>query len=191
MRPARLQCAVLAAAVLMALGAAGCGGEKTDEHGVELPAREGLAIDVGGVDYNVPITRELNLRITPDKAYYKGPEPKPGFTYYGVFIQACNTGKVPHQSVREFRVTDNQGNEFEPVQLPPDNAFAYSPRKLAPHQCIPEAGSVAQQGPDAASMLLFEFPITSTENRPLDLEIDGPYDLLKAKRQIKKVELDL
>ena len=46
-----------------------------DEHepGVEEPAREGLAIHVGGIDYNVFITRELNLEITPDKAYYEGP----------------------------------------------------------------------------------------------------------------------
>jgi hypothetical protein len=191
MRLARLQRAALAAALLVALGAGGCGGEKTDEQGVELPAREGLGVNLGGVDYNVLITRELNLRIAPDKAYYQGPEPKPGFTYYGVFIQACNRSKVPRQTIREFRITDNQETEFEPVPLSPDNAFAYVPRKLAPQQCIPEAGSVAQQGPTAGSMLLFEFPLASTENRPLELQLRGPYDLLKAKRQIKKVELDL
>jgi hypothetical protein len=191
MRLARLQCAVLAAAVLIALGAAGCGGVKTDEQGVVQPAREGLGVPLNGVDYNVFITRELNLRITPDEAYYQGPEPKPGFTYYGIFIQACNKSTVPRQTIREFRVTDNQETEFEPVPVSPDNAFGYTPRKLAPQQCIPEAGSVAQQGPTAGSMLLFDFPLATTENRPLELELRGPYDLLKAKRQIKKVELDL
>lgn len=191
MRLARLQCTALAAAVLVALGAAGCGGEKADELGVEEPTAEGLAVNLGGVDYNVFITRELNLKIQPDEAYYHGPEPKPGFTYYGLFIQACNNGKTAKQTIREFRVTDNQDNEFEPIQLPPDNAFAYTPRKLMPKQCIPAAGSVAQQGPAAGSLLLFEFPLASTENRPLELELRGPFDILKAKRQIKKVELDL
>lgn len=166
-----------------------CGNAK--KQGVEEPAREGLSLNMAGVDYNVFITRELNLKIQPDEAYYHGPEPKPGFTYYGLFIQACNNGKTAKQTIREFRVTDNQDNEFEPIQLPPDNAFAYTPRKLMPKQCIPAAGSVAQQGPAAGSLLLFEFPLASTENRPLELELRGPFDILKAKRQIKKVELDL
>ena len=58
--------------------------------GVDEPAREGLAIDVGGIDYNVFITRQLNLAIPPDKAYYEGPPAKPGNALYGIFLQACN-----------------------------------------------------------------------------------------------------
>ena len=68
---------------------------------------------------------------------------------------------------------DNQENEFEPEELPEDNAFAYTPRTLDPDECIPEAGSVAQLGPTAGSMLLFEFPLETTENRPLELEIEA------------------
>ena len=43
-----------------------------------------------------------------------------------------------------------------------------------PNECIPEAGSVAQLGPTAGSMLLFRLPLENTENRPLELEIEGP-----------------
>jgi len=194
MRLARIQHAALAgvAAVLMAVGTAGCGGLKKEEQGVVEPAREGLAVDLGGVDYNVFITRELNLEITPDKAYYQGPPPAPGFTYYGIFIEACNNDeKKTRQTVREFKVKDSQGTEYEPTLLSDDNAFGYQPRKLLPKQCIPEAGSVAQQGPAAGSMLLFKFPLATTSNRPLELELSGPYDLLKAKREMKAIELDL
>jgi hypothetical protein len=193
MRRARFQQAALAGAVaaLVAIGAAGCGGTKTGEQGLDEPAREGLAINVGGVAYDVFITRELNLKIPPDKAFYPGPLPKPGFSYYGVFLQACNNGKRPRQTVREFTVKDNQDDEFKPIPLPASNAFAYTSRKLDPSECVPEAGSVAQQGPTGGSMLLFEFPLTATENRPLELELTGPYDLRKAKREVKKVELDL
>jgi hypothetical protein len=166
---------VVACALSLALagGGAACG---ADEHklGVEEPAREGLAIDIGGLEYNVFITRQLNLAITPDKDYYDGPPAKPGNTLYGVFIRVCNTGDETLESAEEFRVKDNQGNEFEPIELPEDNAFAYEPQELAPEQCIPEDGSVAQQGPTAGSMLLYDFPLENTENRPLELEVTSP-----------------
>jgi hypothetical protein len=71
---------------------------------------------------------------------------------------------------------DNQGNEFEPEELPEENHFAYHARELLPDECIPEAGSVAQLGPTAGSMLLFRLPLANTEYRPLELEIEGSGD---------------
>jgi hypothetical protein len=166
---------------------AGCGEE---EPGVDEPAREGLAIPVAGVEYNVFITRELNLAIVPDRAYYDGPPAPRGSDYYGVFIQACNQGDETRETVRDFKVVDNQGNEFEPIELPEENAFAYRPRALPGGECIPEKGSVAEQGPTAGSLLLFRLPFDATENRPLELEIIGPSEAA-AEHETKKVELDL
>ena len=54
-----------------------------------------------------------------------------------------------------------------------NNNFLYEPTVLDPDQCIPEAGSVAQLGPSAGTMLLFRLPLQNTENRPLELEIEG------------------
>ena len=189
MAPARLRSTVAAcAAALICCGLAlGCG----DEPGVKEPAREGLAIDVAGVDYNVFITRELNLAITPDKAYYEGPPAPPGKALYGIFVQACNPGSETVRTTGDFKVLDNQGTEYRPIRLPRDNPFAYRPTELAKDACLPEDGSVAQQGPTAGSMLLFEFPLESTENRPLELEIGGPFDLLGQDQEVKTVELDL
>lgn len=162
---------VLSLASATALAACGNADKKL---GTEEPAREGLAIPLGGVEYNVFITRELNPRIPPDDAYYRGPDPPKGQTLYGVFLQACNRGKRSQQTAEHFKVVDNQGNEFEPTELPEDNSFAYHPRMLAADECIPEEGSVAQLGPTAGSMLLFQLPLKNTENRPLELEMEGP-----------------
>src|ERR671918_185504 len=160
----RLTLAACLLAVAAALGLAACGDEE--------PGGEGLALELDGVTYNVFITRQLNPRVAPDGAYVTDEAP-PGSALYGIFIQACNHSDEPHETVSEFVVKDNQENEFEPEELPADNAFAYSPRTLDPDECIPEAGSVAQLGPSAGSMLLFESSLETTENRPLELEMEA------------------
>src|SRR5918995_4724234 len=87
---------------ILAGGAAGCG--NADEHpGVDEPAREGLAIELGGVDYNVFLTRQLNTKVPPDDAYFDGPEADKGETLYGVFLQACNRSEETRQTVDSFK----------------------------------------------------------------------------------------
>lgn len=181
--PARMPRRILLLLCLatLAAGAAGCGNADT-ELGVEEPAREGLALELGGVEYNVFITRQLNPRVTPDEAYVEeGTEAEPGETLYGVFLQACNRANesgepATSEDVEAFKIVDNQGNEFEPEELPENNPFAYHPRELLPQECIPESGSVAQLGPTAGAMLLFRLPLENTEYRPLELELEGPGD---------------
>lgn len=184
----RLKRTLAGCLVLAALGGAlaGCG---DDTPGIEEPAREGLTIDVGGIEYTVFITRELNLQITPDKAYFPGPPAEPGNALFGVFLTACNPEDAdrPLVATSDFEVEDNQGTKFEPVALPEDNQFSYQPVELAPGDCIPADGSVAAQGPTAGSMLLFNFPLANTENRPLELTITPP----AGGGEPKVVELDL
>ncbi len=164
----RLPIAACVLALAAPLALAACGDE---EPGIDEPAREGLAIEMEGVSYNVFITRELNPAITPDKAYVTDEAP-PGEALYGIFVKVCNVTDEQQETASEFTVTDNQENSFEPEPLPEDNHFAYLPATLDPKECIPEAGSVAQLGPTAGSMLLFKFPLQNTENRPLELEIE-------------------
>jgi hypothetical protein len=134
-----------------------------------------LAIELDGVQYNVFITRQLNPNITPDDAYVSD-NAAPGQTLYGVFIEVCNASEEQRTPSEEFVILDNQDNRFEPEELPEDNQFAYHARTLDPDECIPEAGSVAQLGPTEGSMLLFELPLETTENRPLELEVEGEGD---------------
>jgi hypothetical protein len=165
---------VLLCLAALAPGLAACGTKDTKQ-GVDEPAREGLSLPLDGIHYNVFITRELNPRITPDKSYVPANiEPDARHTIYGVFLQACNKGEDSQQTADRFTIVDNQGNRFEPTPLPEANDFAYHPRVLAPDECIPEAGSVAQLGPTAGAMLLFRLPLANTEFRPLLLEIEGP-----------------
>ena len=168
-------------AVLALVGLSACGEE---EPGVDEPAREGLAIPVDGIQYNVFITRQINPKIQPDEDLYQGPPPAEGSTFYGIFIQACNDTDEVHEAIDSFTVVDNQGEEFEPVDLPDENAFAYRPDELGHGECIPEAGSVNQLGQSGGALIMFELPLEVTENRPLELELEG-------EEETKKIELDL
>jgi hypothetical protein len=163
----------VACALVLASGAvlSACGNDK--QQGVDEPAREGLSLEMAGVDYNVYITRQLNPDVPPDEAYWSGPPAAKGETLYGVFLTACNNTDEDQNAASFFKVTDNQGNEFEPEALPRDNPFAYRARPIKPGECIPRAGTVAQLGPAAASLLVFRLPVANTENRPLELEIEG------------------
>jgi hypothetical protein len=169
----------------------GCFLEEEKEEGE--PLREGLAVSVGGIEYTVYITRELNPALADDRGYWKGEEAKPGFALYGIFLQACNRSGEnddddvetdTYEATEDFVVVDTQGNEYEPLEAEEENVFHYHPEALEPSECIPEVGSLAQLGPTAGAMLPFEFPLEAGENRPLELEI-------RADGQEAAVELDL
>jgi len=169
------------------------------EHEEDEPLREGLDVRVGAIDYNVFITRELNLALPDDRTYYKGREAKPGFSYYGVFLEACNRSDEDpeledgsYETTDRFEIVDTQGNVYEPVELPEENDFAYHAKELVQGECIPATGSLAQLGPTGGAMLLFELPLAAGENRPLELEIIGEEsDPIAGKREKGLVELDL
>jgi hypothetical protein len=184
---AALACAL---AIVAIGGLSACG--KEEEHGE--PRREGLRVELGGLEYNVFLTRQLNLATASDKAYYNGEPAGPGRALYGVFLETCNRGDGgAHRSADLFVVTDNQENEFEPVEIEPDNPFAYRPRVLAERECIPAIGSPAQLGPTGGAMLLFDLPLEATENRPLELHISAPVgdDPQSGVREEAIVELDI
>ena len=179
---------VLACAA-MAVFLPGCFLEPEEEEGAAH--REGLDVRVGGIDYTVYITRELNPSLPDDRGYWQGKEAKPGFALYGVFLQACNRSDedddledATYEATDEFVVVDTQGNEYEPLEVDEENVFHYHAGPIEPGQCIPLEGSLPQQGPTGGSMLPFLFPLEAGENRPLELEIhaDGEEGL---------VELDL
>jgi hypothetical protein len=180
-------------ACVLLLVLSGCG-ENPRENDA---AREGLPERVGEIDYNVYITRELNLRDVEDVGYYSGAEAPPGFALYGVFLTACNPEEdaasplVPPAT--DFTVVDTQGNRFKPVPMPRSNIFAYTSqaRPLKHLACIPKAGSLASSGPTNGSLLIFKLPLQSLENRPLDLEIVSPPDPETGERETGRIELDV
>jgi hypothetical protein len=186
-RPRR---AALLLAAIAAAAFAGCGAKGPPD---STPVREGLGINVGGLTYTVYITRELNLRDVEDRSYYRGPEAPPGSALYGVFLNVCNN----HENgptlapAREFKIVDSQENEFKPLPLPSTNDFAYRPVPLKHKACNPALGSIPSQSPTGGAMLLFQLPQKSVENRPLELQIQGPFDVQAGKAQVRHVDLDI
>jgi hypothetical protein len=157
----------------------------------ELPAREGLPVEIRGLSYTVFITRELNVRDPEDRDYFRGPDPPPGFAYFGVFMEVCNDHKnAPLRTpVNNFKIVDTEGNQYSPMQLPADNIFAYRPEPLGSKRCVPELGSTAASAPTGGSLLLFKLPVAAIENRPLDLEIGPPPN--GSSPETERIELDI
>ena len=190
MTRSRLKFVVLCALALLALGAvAGCG--KSSNKPGEL-VREGLSTPLGGLRYTVFMTRLLNLKSDEDKGYLPGyPEAPPGKALYGVFLQACNESDKAAIAASRFFIEDTQGNRFEPQGLSQQNPFAYRGGPVPAKNCEPRKGSLAQQAATSGSMLLFELPLGATENRPLTLHIEGPFDAAEGKPEEARVTLDL
>jgi hypothetical protein len=184
----------ISAALLCAIAAllfVGCGDNPRENNA----SREGLPEKVGKLDYNVYITRELNLKDVGDSEYYTGPEAPPGYALYGVFLQVCNpeeqagTPLIP--SATDFTIVDTQGNRFKPRQVPTSDVFAYHAKALGHNACIPRVGSLASSTPTAGALLVFQLPLTALENRPLDLEIVSPPNPVSGERETGRIELDV
>jgi hypothetical protein len=180
----RIIAAALPLALAVALGACG------NRHDTVTEAEsEGLYVDVGGLTYQVQISRELNARDEEDQAYLKGLPPgtpalKPSESWFGVFMQVRNEENEPATSARDFRIVNTQYEEgkpcepvngcFEAVQLDGAvNPFAWTSTQVDPGELFPPSSSAAQYGPIQGSMVLFRIPFASYQNRPLELTITG------------------
>ncbi len=181
------QIAAVAAALASASALAACGATEAEE-----PHREGLALPLEGITYNVFITRQLNLEDVEDAGYTEGLRgAPPGTSYYGVFLEACNISDEPLDTAETFRIVDTAGNEFEPLELEPSNPFAYQSVSLEPEECLPAEGSVASAAPTAGALLVFEVPLESVENRPLELEVLQGLDTASGEPTELVFELDI
>jgi hypothetical protein len=162
-----------ALALLCVVAFAGCG-KVSNKPGETV--REGLSTPLGGLRYTVFLTRQLNLANEEDKGYLPGyKEAAPGRGLFGVFLEACNKSSDKTASAaNNFYVEDAQGNRFTPQVLPPNKyPFAYHGGPVPPENCMPARGSLAQLGPTSGALLLFNLPLAATENRPLELHIEG------------------
>ena len=181
--------ALCAVALLATVVFAGCG-KSSNKPGETV--REGLSTPLGGLRYTVFLTRQLNLANEEDHGYLPGIKdapPKKG--WYGVFLEACNKSEQDAIASSSFYITDTQGGRFEPTDLPEDNPFAYHGGVVPPKNCEPRRGSLAQQAPTSGSLLLFQLPLAATENRPLELHIEGPFNPAAGKRDEATVTLDI
>lgn len=162
---------VLAAALVCALLASGCGNR------VEVRTvgeTEGLYLDVDELKYQIQISRYLNPADVEDRSYLVGlPEgatdPAGDETYFGVFIRVSNSTDEEIAPANDFEIIDTQENIYRPIPLDGElNPFAYRPDPIPPKSLIPEPDSVASEGVIQGSLLLFKVKTSSLQNRPLE-----------------------
>jgi hypothetical protein len=170
-RPITLLLALVAATAL-----AGCG-NKEDKvlHG----ATEGIYLDLGELKYQVQISRVLNPTSPEDRSYLVGldqsqAELPAGQEWFAVFMRVQNEDSRPHPAARDYTITDTQDTKFRPIQLGPDNVFAYRAGPVGPKSLIPAPDSPPSEGSIQGSLLLFKIPTRNLENRPLELAIASP-----------------
>jgi hypothetical protein len=185
--------------LLAALGVAGvlagCGAE--EEEGQRVSERdadsytfqisgEGEPIELGGVEYNVAITRFLNPDDPEDYEYLVGQEAaEPGMNYLGVFLTVENDGEDPARSSDDYKIVDTLESEYEPVDS--ESPYALQAGATVPGEGqLPAPDTTAATGPIHAAMLLFYVPDNVTENRPLELEVGNP-----DAGDVGRVELDI
>jgi hypothetical protein len=166
---------VLIAVLLAGIIAAGCG--NADEP-TTVGETEATYLQLGGLQYQVQLSRQLNPADVEDRSYIQGAADQSPTgrdnTWFGVFVRVKNDGDAPATATSDFAIHDTQGNEYKPVPLDDSNAFRYQPSQLQPDAMIPTPGSVAFNSPIRGSLLLFRIKIESFENRPLELVISQP-----------------
>ena len=161
-----------------ALALAGCGNKLETRTQGET---EGIYIDVGGVKYQVQVSRIINPRDIEDRNYLLGLpqgtlEPTADEAWFGVWLRVQNTtSEKTFDTATQFEIVDTQENSFEPVQLE-GNVFAYTPQRLGPNTVLPNSESPAGQGPIQGSLLLFKLTNEAIGNRPLEFKITSPTD---------------
>jgi hypothetical protein len=174
------------ALALLALVAAGCGGE----HERTTAETEGLYVDVGGLKYQVQMSRYINPADIEDREYLAGlpestAEPAPDETWFGVWVRIQNTSDEPRDAANVWEIHDTQENIFRPVPVDTEvNPFVLEPGTVPPRTVLPLADSAAGQGPTQGMLLLFKMTTESLQNRPLELRFStggsgevGTYDL--------------
>jgi hypothetical protein len=158
---------LLLVAAAFALSACGSSGGSKD-------VVEGEPVELGELQYNVIFSRFLNAHDNEDSAYLVGqPEPSPGHSYFGVFVEVQNESEEPQTLADSLTITDAGNQTFG--ALPSESLYALPfGGEVESQEQIPVLDSTPEQGPIEGSVVLFELPASASENRPLTLSIPGP-----------------
>jgi hypothetical protein len=177
-------------AVAVALTVSACGNKEAETlHG----DTEGSYLDLGGMKYQVQISRQLNPASVEDRDYLVGlprdqRQPPAGQEWFAVFMRVENDGEKPARAATDYTITDTQDTKFKPVQIPGENVFVYrGGGVLQPKAVLPAPDSAPGQGSIQGAMLLFKIPTRNLENRPLELSIRTP----DAPGKVATVDLDV
>jgi hypothetical protein len=167
---------LLAAASLALVAAlAGCG-NRSDEPRT-FAETEGLYLELGELEYQIQLSRQINPNITSDRDFLVGVSetvtpPTDEEAWFGIFLRVENQTEETLPAADDFEIVDTEENVYRPVEVDTDlNAYAYEGGPLEPGQLIPPLGSTAQSHPIGGSLLLFKVPYSTFQARPLEFKI--------------------
>jgi hypothetical protein len=170
---ARLLTVLLVVIAALAVGACG------DKQEITLHGdTEGTYIDVGGLKYQVQISRLLNPTDREDEGYLvdlpAGQTLGATDQWFAIFMRVENDSDKPARAATTYDIRDTQDNVYRPIEMGPKNVFAYRSAVLQPKDILPLPSSPAAESTIQGSMLLFKIPVANFQNRPLVLEIHSP-----------------
>lgn len=192
MTRSRRLCAVLCA-LLAATALAACGKHTPEDAKVKVAETEGIYLDISDLKYQVEVSRQLNPGDIQDKPYLQGipeaeQELKPDEVWFAVGLRVQNETGEELRPAEDIEIEDTQDEVFEPIELGPENVFAYRSTELIPaEETYPLLDSPAFDTPARGALLLFKLTLTALNNRPLELKIVGR----KAPQQTGIVDLDV
>ena len=168
-----------AAAFVPALALSGCDWIGHKEAVVRVGETEGIYVDVGELDYQVQISRQLNPSLSPDRGYFAGmPDYVSPLTedevWFMVSLRVQNQTDEPHESASDFEIEETTGEKFTPLDVKAeDNPLYYESREMAPHTTYPDPDELSGDSPTQGGVLLFKIPYSSLGNRPLEFKIEA------------------
>jgi hypothetical protein len=163
----------LALVLATALVASGCG-NKSDV--VTHAETEGIYLDLGGMKYQIQMSRYMNISDVEDRGYLlglpTGTQPAANEVWFGIWMRVENESKKPLPVATEYEIHDTQGAVYRPVPIDAKaNPFAYQAGDVGPEGLLPQPDSAAGTGPIQGSLLLFKLKVDSLQNRPLEMRI--------------------
>jgi hypothetical protein len=169
----------LIAAGSLAAAATGCGSDEP----VTNAATEGIYLDLGGMKYQIQMSRYLNPADVEDRSYLlglpSGVQAGTGDVWFGIWMRVQNETDKPLPAATDYTITDTQKTVYRPVPLDPkSNPFAYQGGTVPANDLMPLPDSAAANNPIQGSLILFKVKVDSLQNRPLILHIsqDGRSD---------------
>ncbi len=169
-----------------ALTVAACGANDQPEQrnesfqsvNAQVAETEGIYLDIEGLKYQVQISRQLNPGLIDDRDFLQGLSADDARIskdeeWFGVWIMAENVEHEPLPNAIDFEIRDTQENVYRPLNLGPDNVFAYRGQTVDAGERYPHPNSPAGERNPFGSLVLFKLRRFSLDTPPLELPITG------------------
>jgi hypothetical protein len=149
-------------------------------------------VQIGQLNYQVQVSRELNPWSDEDRYYLQGFSKSQlalptADEWFGVSLQVFNWTNQAHTPTSDFFITDTLGDRYAPLPNPAPNPYSYVADPVPAGGQLPAIDSDAFTGWSQGELLVFKIPYASLVNRPFILHIVDPADTAQQSR----IELDV